>query len=44
MKIISPPRPESAVTAQPTADELLEELRDSGGQCVNHLCGCSCSC
>ena len=48
MKVITEPRREdevlAAVAESATSEVVLAAIRDSGGQCVDHLCGCACSC
>ena len=45
---VAQPREEKDVLepAEPGAEleALLEDIRDWEGGCVDHLCGCSCSC
>jgi hypothetical protein len=48
VKIIAEPREELEVLqpASPDADmhQLTEDVREWESSCVNHLCGCNCSC
>ena len=48
MKIIVPPRPEAEVVTpvegSATAVQVLDGVRQWEESCVNHLCGCNCSC
>ena len=48
MMIVAEPREEEKVLepAEPDAELnlLLEDIREWESGCVNHLCGCSCSC
>ena len=48
MLVVETPRPEEKVLApvDPNADQdqIMEDIREWASQCVNHLCGCNCSC
>ena len=48
MLVIAVPRAEEEVLAPigdlATAQDLMENIRESAEQCTDHLCGCSCAC
>ncbi len=44
MEIIREPLPEEVILATASADakarDILEDIREKGDHCVDHLCGC----